>query len=297
MQTKQTIAVVGGDFRQVHIANLLAEQRPSFQVYGMFLDKEEVQVSQSLRISSDVGRVFPCCDVVIFPLPVTTDRVFVNTPLSDKKVQISQCLNALPPGAIILAGRVPACLKEESEDRNIEIIDYLEREELAVLNAIPTAEGALEIAIREMPTTIFGQTCLISGFGRIGKVLAKLLVSFGAKVKVVARKYSDLAWIRVYGCEAIHVTELGPALSDVNILFNTVPAMLFDKDKLLQLPAGCLVIDLASKPGGVDFETAKSLGIKTIWALSLPGKTAPITAGEIILDTINNILKERGIFD
>ena len=44
--------------------------------------------------------------------------------------------------------------------------------------------------------------------------------------------------------------------------------------------------------GGVDFEAAKEAGVKVIWALSLPGKTAPITAGKIIKDTILNILNE-----
>ena len=52
------------------------------------------------------------------------------------------------------------------------------------------------------------------------------------------------------------------------------------------------MIDLASKPGGIDFDAARELGVNTIWALSLPGKVAPISAGQIICDTIHNILTE-----
>ena len=60
------------------------------------------------------------------------------------------------------------------------------------------------------------------------------------------------------------------------------------------LKKGSLLIDLASKPGGVDIEEAGNAGVKTIWALSLPGKVAPISSGEIIARTILNILEERG---
>ena len=48
-------------------------------------------------------------------------------------------------------------------------------------------------------------------------------------------------------------------------------------------------------PAGVDFDAAKSLGLKVIWALSLPGKTAPVTSGAIIKDTIMNIINDLGV--
>lgn len=48
-----------------------------------------------------------------------------------------------------------------------------------------------------------------------------------------------------------------------------------------------------SKTAGVDFDCAEKLGINTIWALALPGKTVPVSAGCIIADTIINILDER----
>lgn len=70
-------------------------------------------------------------------------------------------------------------------------------------------------------------------------------------------------------------------------------ARVLDRARLADLDEGTLVIDLASKPGGVDFEGAAQLGVKVIWALSLPGKVAPVTSGKIIRDTIYHILGER----
>lgn len=124
-------------------------------------------------------------------------------------------------------------------------------------------------------------------------MLAKLLCAFGANVQVVSRNHSDLAWIQIAGCEAVGMHEFGDRLKNVDVLFNTVPAVILDEQKLSKLGRDCLVIDLASKPGGVDFATAKQLGLKTIWALSLPGTVAPMTSGEITLRTILNILSER----
>ncbi len=152
----------------------------------------------------------------------------------------------------------------------------------------------MEILMQELPTTLFGTKCLLTGFGRISKVMAKYLTALGVSVTVAARRYSDLAWARVYGCEGIHISRIAEYAGNFDTIVNTVPVKLLGHGVLSKLQSHCLVLDLASKPGGVDFELAKQLGVKVIWALSLPGKVAPVTSGEIICDTIQNILAERG---
>lgn len=163
--------------------------------------------------------------------------------------------------------------------------------------AIPTAEGAVQIAMEELATTIFGLNILVIGYGRISKVLSRLLKSMGANVTVSARKFSDLAWIEANGYQPAHTNDLSGAIEKSQLIINTVPASILNEDLLSKVQKGCLLIDLASKPGGIDFSTANRLGLKTIWALSLPGKVAPITAGKIIFDTMQNIETERGHTD
>ena len=170
----------------------------------------------------------------------------------------------------------------------------MEREELAVLNAVPTAEGALQIALEELSTTIFGQKVLIIGLGRIGKVLAMYLKALGADVTVAARSYSSLAWAQIYGSEPLRIAQMNEVIGKFGLIINTAPSTVIDRAALGRVSAEALIIDLASKPGGVDFEAARQLGRKTIWALSVPGKVAPVSAGEIIASTILNILEERG---
>jgi dipicolinate synthase subunit A len=164
-----------------------------------------------------------------------------------------------------------------------------------VLNAIPTAEGAIQIAMEEIPITLHNSNILILGFGRIGKILAKMLQGLGANVFVEARKYADIAWIRSYSYKPVLLSDLKSRLEQMDVIFNTIPHVILDQDMLARLGKETLIIDLASKPGGVDFEKARDLGVKAIWALSLPGKVAPLTAAEFIRDTVYNIMDELGV--
>lgn len=287
---KKTFAVIGGDLRQAHLAARLAGK--GHKVMTLLLDKE-VELSAKVRRAADVAEL-AACDVLVFGLPMCGEGTKINAPFSDIVLTIEECLEHTAPHALILGGRVSKLVEELAKTHGLEIFDYLDREELAIMNAVPTAEGCIDIIMQELPTTIFGRKILITGFGRISKVLCRILVAMGAQVLVAARKYSDLAWIKIYGAEAIHMSLLDEVAACADVIINTVPAVILDHSILSLLSRDCLVVDLASKPGGVDFETARSLGIKTIWALSLPGKVAPLSAGEIISEAVLNIIEERG---
>jgi len=142
------------------------------------------------------------------------------------------------------------------------------------------------------PKTIHNSKCLVLGFGRIGKILAKMLHGIGAEVYCEARKQQDIAWIQVYGYEAIHLNEVNNYLGNFDFIFNTIPYLILDKSNLKLVKKECILIDLASKPGGIDFEEAKNLHLTTNWALALPGKVAPQTAASYIHEIVKNILKE-----
>ena len=168
------------------------------------------------------------------------------------------------------------------------------REELAVPHAVPTTEGAVQLAMEELPVTLHGARVLVLGFGRLGKLTAHRMHALGARVSVAARKWADLAWAEAYGYVPEHIEHLDGYLCPYDLVVNTVPVRVLDEARLADLKPGCLVVDLASKPGGVDLEAAGRLGVRVIWALSLPGKVAPVTAGKIIRDTIYHILNELG---
>lgn len=292
-KTHKKFAVVGGDLRQACLGNLLIEHNITEAVNCLFLEKD-IELSEHINVTNDYKSVLPSCDVVIMGLPVSVDNINLNSPFSDYTVKLDDLFKYISKDAFVLGGMCNEAINTIAHKYNIKIHDYFKREELAVLNAVPTAEGALEIAMRELPITIFGSTCMVTGFGRVGKAMSKILIGCGANVVVAARTPQDLAWAKISGCESVSFDEFEDYLDKVDVLFNTVPAMIMNEMCLNKLKKSCLVIDLASKPGGVDFDIAKQLGLNVVWALSLPGKVAPITAGEIILDTIINIMDEKG---
>lgn len=279
--------VVGGDLRQVKLAQLLQLDGHTTQTYAMELRPEQGDLS-----GSDTLKGIDRADCVILPLPAAGEAGMLNAPLSDRKVPLAAVLQAMRPGQILCGGKLTQELKDMAQQRGIDVYDYFAQEELAVKNAIPTAEGAIQIAMEELPTTLFGSRVLVIGFGRLGKLLAHRLKALGARVTVSARSYQDLAWIESYGYCAERTDQLEGWLCNYDLIVNTVPALVLGEAELEDLSPDCLVIDLASRPGGVDFESAAVLGIKVIWALSLPGKVAPVTSGKIIRDTIYHLLQE-----
>ena len=286
----ETVSVIGGDLRQLTLARLLKDEGYHIFLYGFDKDIE----FDDLELEPDKDYVLSS-DIVVLPVPVSFDGVTINSPYADTPMTISEFLDGINPSAMVFGGQLRSDFKRALEESGIAYRDYLKREELGIKNAVPTAEGAIEIAMNETPITIHGSRCLVTGYGKVGKILAKMLCGLGAQTYVEARKYADLAMIEGHGYEPLSLGELKSRIGEFDIIFNTVPAMIFDESILKNVKKDALIIDLASKPGGVDFEAAKQLGVRVIWALSLPGKVAPTTSGAIIKDTIMNILREMEV--
>ena len=279
------IAIVGGDLRIVKLAVMLEKEGYEVNTYGL---------EKSTEITNKAKSLNDCIldsDIVIGPLPLSSNGEDVNTPFGENKITIDELLNSLEDKTFI-AGSIRQEVYDKANERNITILDIVKREELAVLNAISTAEGALQIAITETPKNIHGNKVLVLGFGRIGKVLSKMLDGIGAKVACEARKTTDLAWIKAYGYEPINLIELKEKIGNYDIIINTIPYVLLDKEMLKEVKKDALIIDLASNPGGVDRNAVKELGIKFNWALSLPGKVSPVTSAEFMKETLINMFKE-----
>lgn len=297
MSNYLTFAFIGGDQRQVNVIKGFAVEGYRVNVFG--IESDELRSTENTIIYKNMSEALSEADIVVLPLPYLSilDSKMINSPLHREDIAVEELFKAISDSNIklVLAGKVDEKLLKLSEIYGIQIIDYIERDELAILNAIPTAEGAVSIAMEELPITIHSSECLCIGYGRVGKVLARTLYGLGAKVTVAVRKPSDIAFIKAYGYTGINITEPLRDAEKYDIVFNTVPAKIVDENILQELSDDCVIIDLASKPGGVDFEIAKILGKKVIWALSLPGKVAPLTAGTIIKDTIKNILSELGV--
>ena len=281
---KKTIAVLGGDLRQVYLAKMLIEDGNQVVTWGL----EQGGAPEGVPLNTALER-----DILILPLPVCRSGR-LNLPLTETELRAGQLWPRLRYDQLLLGGMTGELGPQLMTDFGLTLLDYYAREEVQVASAVPTAEGALQLAMESTDRTLLGSRCLVIGYGRIGKLLADRLLALGAEVTVSARKYGDLAWIDAWGCHSLRTGALAGELNRFDLIFNTAPAPILDGARLRETREDCVIIELASAPGGVDLEKAQQLGRQVIQAPGLPGKAAPRSAAAAVRDSIYHILEERG---
>lgn len=272
------LLIAGGDMRQIYCGKKLAG---NFDVAVTGFDTE--YLPDSVRIA-DKNEKF---DFIVLPVVAEDEKGNLNTPCGSDIITINKLSEYTDENSIVFHGKISSNAK--ALFRNT--ADYLSVEEFCLRNAVPTAEGAVQTALEELPVTLNGTKVLIVGMGRIGSALIPILKGFGADVTVSVRNSKGSAKAYVSGVKSVCTDKMD---TDYRLVFNTVPSLIFNRELLSKFSGDTLFIDLASKPGGIDFKSASELGKHVIWALGLPGKTSPVTAGEIIADTISGMISERG---
>lgn len=287
MENKR-FAIIGGDRRNYELALLLKERGHLVKLFGF----NELEVENADQFLSDA---INGVDIVIAPVPLTRDGKNINAPYNVEGIRIEGVFTNMSKEQILIGGAISEDIMKIADEYEINTLDILKIEEMAVLNAIPTAEGGIKIALEELPITLHNSNALILGFGRIGKILSKILRGIGANVYVAARKHSDVSWIQAYGYTPIYIENLDENIWKMDVIFNTIPKILLNNKLLNKIKDEALIIDLASKPGGLDHSQVKNMKIKVIHALGLPGKMAPKSSARFMLETIYNIIEELGV--
>lgn len=286
MEQKRRFGILGGDGRQGTLGSLLARDGHEVLLWG--LDRFETPLPRAAAL-----RGLAAAEVVVLPLPALGADGGINLPLAaGEGLTPEAACAALRPEQILFTGGAPEALARAAAARGLTLTDYAAREEFAVANAVPTAEGAIAAAMEALPVTLCGEKALIIGYGRVGRALAPRLRALGMDVTVAARRHAVLAWARAEALSALRTDELKGALGRFRLIVNTAPALLLTAPLLREVRPDAVLIDLASRPGGTDFTAAAALGVRAIHALGLPGKVAPETAARAVRDTIYHCLEE-----
>ena len=283
------ISVIGGDLRLSNLAEMLAIDTNEVSVFGMenvneIMDNKDIIKCNTLEEAVDNS------EIIIGSIPFMKNNEEVYATFSDKNIKLDDLVKRKCKNKTFIAGSISNNAREKLEESYGKVIDIMKEEELVVLNTIATAEGAIDVAIQNTDTTIHGSSVLVLGFGRVAKEVANKFHGLSAKVTCAARKNTDLAWIKAMGYKGVNINDLGEDLKEYDIIINTVPHMIIDKEEMQYMKKNVLLIDLASSPGGINTEDAQKLNLKFVWALALPGKIAPITSAEFIKQTIYNII-------
>ncbi len=290
MLTGIQIALIGGDARQLEVIHKCSELDASVVLFGF----DNLQNGLSGITKAELTpEALQALDAVILPAVGTDDQGNVDSLFSSKELRLThEHIAALPKHAIVFTGMAKPYLRELCSKEGIGLIELFDRDDVAIYNSIPTAEGAVMMAIQNTDITIHGSESMVLGFGRTGATLARTLQGMGAKVRVGVNKPEYYARAIEMGMNPFYTHELISHVSQVDLLFNTIPAMVVTAQVIANIPHRAIIIDLASRPGGTDFRYAEKRGVKAMLAPGLPGIVAPKTAGRIIADTLTRIIME-----
>ena len=273
--------IIGGDKRQLHLMRLLEEDGHTVFHWGLG-QKQEASLKSAV-----------VADYVILPLPLSRDGIHLNLPLSEETLPLEMLWKQLGK-SVALGGNVSREQVLAAKKESAELLDYFDREEVQVKNALLTAEGAIGEALAATDTSLHGAKALVLGYGRIGGILSNRLRGMGAEVSVAARCAGQRSRAEIFGCQPLSMGEMEKLLGQFDLIFNTVPAQLLGEKQLKKVRRDCLVMELASRPGGIDEAAARELGVRYLVARGLPGKAAPRSAAAVLRDSIYDILRERG---
>lgn len=291
MVTERKFGIIGGDFRQIHLAEKILKNNNKVFLFGFDKLNREFPFPTFDNIYETIEK----SEYIILPLPETRDGIHLYCPFSNAETDFNKKIFNFIKKKVVFGNlkQFTECATEYAED--FKSYNYSKTEEFQIMNAVPTAEGAIKIAISERNEALFGSECLITGFGRIGKLIANRLKAFGTNITVASRNAEELTWANALGYNCIHLKNLINKIENCDLIFNTIPSVIFSKEILSKCQKNVFIVDVASNPGGIDKKEAARLNINYIHALGIPGKMFPKSAATIIYNSIQKIIEEENL--
>ena len=269
---KRKLAMVGGDIREGVAADILIK-------YGFKLFSYRVPEQKSLKRLRDC---LQGAEVLFLPVRSNLPEGGIYLENNEKLILKAEDLTLLKPNAVIYGGAVSASLKSEIKKTGHILKEFMENDEIAVPNAVLTAEGTLYEMMSLSKKACSEWKIGILGAGRVGMACAELLRKVGAGVTVFCRKESDYMSGKNKGFDMRYYAGLASIGPYFDFLINTVPAPVVSETVISVLNRDTVIIDLASAPGGTDFTCAEQKGMKAFLLPGVPGKYAPVSAGKIL---------------
>lgn len=282
------VSVIGGDSRMIEVAKIFSK-RCKVSVFGF--DNIEWN-SEKIEVKDNIADIVNTNNIIITSIPLSKDNININVPYGKNVIKLEELFNENDlSNKLIITGKLPESTKNKLEQK-CNVINILDRDDFAILNSIATAEGTIEAIVNNTNKTIHKSNILILGFGRVGKVVANRLKGLGANIYCTARKSSDFAWMEALGYNKIEYSQLKENIYIFDVIINTVPSNILNEDEIKVIDKDCFILDISSMPGGISSDICNKYNIKNMLYLGIPGKVAPVTSGEMIVKTVDNIINE-----
>ncbi len=291
MLTGTHVAMIGGDARQIEVMRILSELDAVVKLYGF--DELQQQFSGVSKHDFEPD-AFIDVDAIILPAVGTDSLGIVDSKFTTNELLLTrEHIQKMPKHAVVYTGLAQSYLKKLCSNEDIKLVELFDRDDVAIFNSIPTAEGAIMLAIQHTDFTIHSSNCMVLGMGRTGLTMARILQALGAHVTMGVHKTEQFARAFEMGLKPFYTKDLTSEVDDVDLIFNTIPTMIITAQVIAHISTQAVIIDLASKPGGTDFRFAEKRGVRAILAPGLPGIVAPKTAGQIIARALSQLILEE----
>lgn len=289
------IAVIGGDRRNLSMAVYFLEKGYRVICYGTQRFEEGMR-HRNYACAASLAQTIENADIIVGGIPFEKNGI-ITSPEVLPDMYIEEMLNYMRTGKKIFGGLLTQEFCENCAKAGACCFDFMRDETITILNTVATAEGAILEALQNKDTNIHNSNSLVLGYGRCGRVLCEKLKGMSANVSVCSRKREERAGAEVFGINTLDMKSLKRRIGEFEYIYNTIPAITLTGNTLKNVRKDVLIIDIASAPGGVDYNAAKSMGIKALHCLGLPGKCAPRVSAEILGNYVIEklMLSERGI--
>ena len=270
------IAVVGGDRREQEIARLAAATGATVRAFGFPWPEDGIE---GVVPAASAAEALAGARFALFPIPGIAPSGALFAPACPEPIVPDRAMLAAMAGpAHIILGWADPRLQAHCDALGITLHEYEWDQDLMLLRGPAIVEGLLKVVIENTAITIHKANVAVVGQGTIGFLLARYMVALGAVTHVAARNPVQRAAAYAAGAQVHRLEDLPALAPGLDMVFSTVPSRVVGRDVLEKLPKHAFIADLAAPPGGVDFDAAKALGLKTAWARGL-GSRAPVTVG------------------
>lgn len=277
---KYDIAIIGGDKRTACMAQVFPKKGLRVVTYGIVKTPKDTHAT-----ASTFQDAIDSAKILVFGIPFQQNGyVFFENNMPP--VALTEFQRCLRKHHQIFGGVIPDNFKRLCEKREIGCYDFMADETISIFNAIATAEGAIAEALLHRNTSLHHSHCMVLGYGRCGMVLADKLRGLNARVTVCCENAKELARANSLGMDTLPLPRLRHEIQNYEYIFNTIPAQILREDSLHAANTEMLIIDIASAPGGVDYEVATRLNIPAFHCPGLPGKYAGLSSAERLAEYV-----------
>lgn len=279
-------AVIGGDLRQVYLAEELAAHGSLVTYYGLAKFPNNCAKAKSLKDALETSRC------IIGPIPFSKNGSQLNLNIMESTPSLNDLLGMMETGQSFFAGCIPDAFMEGASAKGVHICDIMKNNSLAIYNTIATAEGAICEAILKSPENLHHSNCAVLGYGRCGRTLANYLKGMFCSVYACSNSEDERALAATVCNRTGCLAEFSQRAGEFDFIFNTIPAQVLTEEILAKLKPSVTIIDIASAPGGVDYAAATRLELSAYHCLGLPGKYSPASCARAIKNLIETNFKE-----